>query len=81
MIIYGLDKKLFNPPKTSWQDLSEHSYYVSDEKIVFDSHGDHRLAMSAAIAGLYSLKPIEIHQVEFVNTSFPGFFKIIESLY
>jgi len=80
MIIYGLDKKLFNPPKTSWQDLSEHSYYVSDEKIVFDSHGDHRLAMSAAIAGLYSLKPIEIHQVEFVNTSFPGFFKIIESL-
>lgn len=80
LIIHGLDKKPFDPPKTSWQDLSEHSYYVSDEKIVFDSHGDHRLAMSAAIAGLYSLKPIEILQVEFVNTSFPGFFEILHSI-
>jgi 3-phosphoshikimate 1-carboxyvinyltransferase len=80
MIIQGQNKKPFNPPKTPWQDLSEHSYYVSDDKIVFDSHGDHRLAMSAAIAGLYSIKPIEILQVEFVNTSFPGFFEILQSI-
>ena len=79
MIIQGQNKKPFNPSKTPWQDLNEHSYYVSDDKIVFDSHGDHRLAMSAAIAGLYSTKPIEIHQVEFVNTSFPSFFEILQS--
>jgi 3-phosphoshikimate 1-carboxyvinyltransferase len=80
MIIQGQNKKPFNPHKTAWQDLSEHSYYVSDDKIVFDSHGDHRLAMSAAIAGLYSIKPIEILQVEFVNTSFPSFFEILQSI-
>jgi 3-phosphoshikimate 1-carboxyvinyltransferase len=80
MIIQGQNKKPFNPCKTAWQDLSEHSYYISDDKIVFDSHGDHRLAMSAAIAGLYSMKPIEILQVEFVNTSFPSFFEILQSI-
>jgi 3-phosphoshikimate 1-carboxyvinyltransferase len=45
-----------------------------------DSFGDHRLAMSSAIAALYSSKPIEILQTEFVNTSFPGFFNIIEKI-
>lgn len=80
MIIEGRGKKLFNPTKTAWQSLDEHSYYISDEKVVFDSDGDHRLAMSAAIAALYCQKPIEIHQVEFVNTSFPGFFDLLKTL-
>ena len=45
-----------------------------------DSHGDHRLAMSSAIAALKSTKPITILQTEFVATSFPNFFDIIEGL-
>ncbi len=39
-----------------------------------DSKGDHRIAMSSAIAALYSLADVEILETEFVNTSFPGFF-------
>ncbi len=39
-----------------------------------DSKGDHRIAMSSAIAALHALSDIEILETEFVNTSFPGFF-------
>jgi 3-phosphoshikimate 1-carboxyvinyltransferase len=38
-----------------------------------DSHGDHRVAMSFAIAGLRATAPIEIRDVANVATSFPGF--------
>ncbi|MFM7458815.1 MAG: 3-phosphoshikimate 1-carboxyvinyltransferase [bacterium] len=44
---------------------------------VIDSKGDHRIAMSSAIAGLHSAKPVEILKSEFVNTSFPSFFKYL----
>ncbi len=47
---------------------------------VIDSHGDHRLAMSSAIAALHSTKPIIILQTEFVATSFPEFFEILARL-
>lgn len=46
----------------------------------FDSHGDHRLAMSAAIAALKSNKALDILKTEFVDTSFPGFFDILKGL-
>lgn len=46
-----------------------------------DSYGDHRLAMSATIAGLYSNNPIEVQKTEFVQTSFPNFFDLIDKLY
>lgn len=65
MIIEGRAGKPFEP---------------SELKTIIDSHGDHRLAMSSAIAALHSTKPIEILQTEFVNTSFPEFFEIIEAL-
>ena len=39
-----------------------------------DSKGDHRIAMSSAVAALHALADIEILETEFVNTSFPGFF-------
>lgn len=42
-----------------------------------DSHGDHRLAMSSAIAALHSEQSIDILQTEFVDTSFPGFFNLL----
>jgi len=38
-----------------------------------DSHGDHRIAMAFAVAGLAADEPIEIADVANVATSFPGF--------
>ncbi|HET7204058.1 MAG TPA: 3-phosphoshikimate 1-carboxyvinyltransferase [Steroidobacteraceae bacterium] len=40
---------------------------------VVDSRGDHRIAMSFAVASLRASAPIEILDVENVATSFPGF--------
>lgn len=40
---------------------------------VIDSHGDHRIAMAFAIAGLRAGAPITIRDCANVNTSFPGF--------
>ena len=37
------------------------------------SHGDHRIAMSFAMAALRAAGPIEIHDCANVDTSFPGF--------
>ena len=38
-----------------------------------DSHGDHRIAMSLAMAALRASSPIRIDDCANVNTSFPGF--------
>ena len=46
-----------------------------------DSYGDHRMAMSLAVAGLISEIGTTIHDVECVNTSFPGFWDMLSSLY
>ncbi len=40
---------------------------------VVDSHGDHRVAMSFAVASLRASRPIVIRDVANVATSFPGF--------
>ena len=40
---------------------------------VVDSHGDHRIAMSFAVASLRSAAPIQIADTANVATSFPGF--------
>jgi 3-phosphoshikimate 1-carboxyvinyltransferase len=40
---------------------------------IIDSHGDHRIAMSFAIAGLVASAPITIGDCANVATSFPGF--------
>jgi 5-enolpyruvylshikimate-3-phosphate synthase len=44
-----------------------------------DSHGDHRVAMSFAIASLRASAPIEILDVDNVATSFPGFADLARS--
>lgn len=44
---------------------------LQDGKV--ESHGDHRIAMSFAMAGLRATGPIEIADCANVNTSFPGF--------
>ena len=41
-----------------------------------DSHGDHRIAMSLAIAGQLASSPVEILDCANVDTSFPGFLDI-----
>ncbi len=40
---------------------------------VVDSHGDHRVAMSFAVAGLLAREPVRIGDCTNVSTSFPGF--------
>ncbi len=41
-----------------------------------DSHGDHRIAMAFAMAGLRSRQPVEVLDVANVATSFPGFVRL-----
>ena len=41
-----------------------------------DSHGDHRIAMSFAMAALRATGPVEIQDCANVNTSFPGFVEL-----
>jgi len=43
-----------------------------------DSYGDHRIAMSFAIAGL--LKPMNVTDVECIKTSFPNFISILAKI-
>jgi 3-phosphoshikimate 1-carboxyvinyltransferase len=45
-----------------------------------DSHGDHRIAMSFAIASLKAQAPIHILDVANVATSFPGFVELARSV-
>ena len=44
------------------------------------AHGDHRIAMSFAIAGLRASGPIVIHDCANVETSFPGFARLAGSV-
>lgn len=45
-----------------------------------DSHGDHRLAMAMAVAGLVSKTSVEIEGAECVSESFPNFTSLMNSL-
>ena len=48
------------------------------EKATINSYGDHRIAMSFAIAGLEC--GMDLEDTECIDTSFPNFFEILESL-
>ena len=48
--------------------------------VELDPHGDHRLAMSLAIAGLAAQKPIAIINSEIIAESFPDFADVLNSL-
>ncbi len=43
---------------------------------VLETYHDHRIAMSAYVAGLVSLKPVQINGFDWVNISFPGFTEV-----
>jgi 3-phosphoshikimate 1-carboxyvinyltransferase len=45
-----------------------------------DSFGDHRIAMAFAIAGLFAEGETIITNTECVNTSYPGFYRALESI-
>lgn len=45
-----------------------------------DSFGDHRIAMSLAIAGTVASSPVTVCDVANVNTSFPGFVDLMANL-
>ena len=45
-----------------------------------ESHGDHRIAMSAAIAGLIAKDEMLIDNTECIETSFPGFKELLDRL-
>jgi len=45
-----------------------------------DAHGDHRIAMLAAIAGAVSREGVEIGGAESVAVSYPEFFAVLDSL-
>ena len=45
-----------------------------------DSHGDHRIAMSFAVASLRAGGPIDIADTANVATSFPGFADLARSI-
>ena len=44
------------------------------------SHGDHRIAMLGAVAGLVSREGVELQDAEAVAVSFPGFFELLDSV-
>jgi len=45
-----------------------------------DAHGDHRLAMAMAVAGLGAQRPVEIEGAEILSESFPQFPAILQML-
>ncbi len=44
------------------------------------THMDHRLAMSALVAGMASENPVQVDDVVFIETSFPGFVELMALL-
>ena len=51
------------------------------EIVKIKTGGDHRMAMSFMVASLRSGKKVEFDDMECVETSFPGFFSLIEKWY
>lgn len=45
-----------------------------------DSHGDHRVAMALAVAGMMATAPVTVLNVDNVATSFPGFVPTMQNL-
>ena len=47
---------------------------------VVDARGDHRLSMLGAVAGVASREGVELRDADVVDTSFPGFFDVLEGV-
>jgi 3-phosphoshikimate 1-carboxyvinyltransferase len=44
------------------------------------SHGDHRIAMSMAVAALSATAAVTIEDTECTETSFPGFWDLLDNI-
>ena len=45
-----------------------------------DSHGDHRIAMLGAVAGIVSMEGVRVEGAECAAISFPGFYDLLDSV-
>ncbi len=54
--------------------------YPVGDSVVVHTHGDHRIAMAFAVAGLASSHGVELDDDDCVGVSYPGFFDDIERL-
>jgi 3-phosphoshikimate 1-carboxyvinyltransferase len=45
-----------------------------------ETHMDHRLAMSALVLGQVAKEPVSIDDARFIDTSFPGFLRLMRGL-
>jgi len=50
------------------------------DQMTLNTFGDHRLAMMEAVAGLVADKSFVIDDVKNVDTSFPGFFNLLDKI-
>ncbi|ALL00997.1 3-phosphoshikimate 1-carboxyvinyltransferase [Pyrodictium delaneyi] len=48
--------------------------------VTYNSHGDHRIAMAAALLGLVSEKPVIVEPADVVAKSYPGFWDALRTL-
>lgn len=48
--------------------------------VAYSSHGDHRMAMAAALLGLVSEKPVVVEPADVVAKSYPGFWEALRAL-
>lgn len=53
---------------------------VAPPGLVLDSHGDHRIAMTWALAGLCGTVPVQVEDFACVAISYPGFLDDVEKL-
>jgi len=70
--------KLCGVTYTEFEDGYEIDGDATLQKATINSHGDHRIAMSFAIAGL--LCGMDIKDTQCIETSFPNFAEILDSL-
>ena len=63
---------------TEFEDGYEIDGNCTLQKATINSHGDHRIAMSFAVAGL--LCGMDIEDTQCIETSFPNFYNILSSL-
>jgi 3-phosphoshikimate 1-carboxyvinyltransferase len=70
--------KLCGVSFTEFEDGYEIDGNTTLKKATINSHGDHRIAMSFAIAGL--LCGMDVEDTQCIETSFPNFLEILDSL-
>ncbi len=72
--------RLFNANVTEFDDGMEISGGSPLTSATIDSHGDHRIAMAFAIAGLFASGTSTITNTDCINTSYPGFARHLDAI-